>query len=210
MAIDENGNVTNYIEVMDALLENYEYLANGGDDGLINDAERIAMEALEADIQELQEYIDAYCDAVETAEDIQNEIEDSAEGGYIDISNLDDTIDKLHDINNTLDEIQEALDDSSKAADRLYGSARIAQMQKTASLLQKEISALEKKAELQKDIIADEQAELNMKASAMSTTFTFDDRGNVTNYRAVMEAERAEIEAKKAELEADGNFTTDD
>ena len=113
---------------MDALLENYEYLANGGDDGLINDAERIAMEALEDDIKELQEYIDAYCDAVETAEDIQNEIEESAEGGYIDISNLDETIDKLHDINNTLDEIQEALDDSSKAADRLYGSARISQM----------------------------------------------------------------------------------
>jgi hypothetical protein len=51
------------------------------------------------------------------------------------MSQLDDIADELHDINQSLDDLQELLDDSNRAADRLYGEARIKQMEKNASLL---------------------------------------------------------------------------
>ena len=203
---DENGNITNYIEQLDKLVDKYEEAYNEAlaDDGLINETEQAILDAIEEDIDHLEEYIDAYCEAVETMEDIENERQEIAEGGYVDMDQLDEIGDKLHDINNALDDIEEAINDSSKAADRLYGEARIRQMNKTTQLIEKEIDALEKKKALQKDIIAEEKAELD-KASGGS--IRYDSNGNISNYHDVIDARKDAIRAAEDAAKADGDFT---
>jgi hypothetical protein len=50
-----------------------------------------------------------------------------------------DTVDRYKEVNDSLDNTAKAMDAASKAADRLYGNARIAQMEKVNALIKKEI-----------------------------------------------------------------------
>ena len=202
---DSNGNITNFDEQMSKLLDKYEAeYTKFLEDGVITETEQAILDAIDQDIQELNDAIDAYSDAVEQMEDIQNEIEDITESGYVDMDQLDDIGDKLHDINNTLDDIEDAINDASKAADRLYGEARIRQMNKTAQLIEKEIDALEKKKALQQEIIAEEKAELDEFSKGQ---VKYDSNGNITNYHEVIDSRKDAIREREAELKADGDFT---
>ena len=203
---DDNGNITNYIEQLDILINKYKeaYDEALSEDGLISKTEQEILDAIEQDINELENYIEAYCEAVEKMEDIENERSEISESGYVDMEQLDEIGDELHDINRDLDDLQEALDDSAAAADRLYGDARIKQMNKTAQLLDKEIRMLEEKKKLQNEIIANERQELSQMSGGVAQ---FDEKGNLTNYQTLIDLKKVEIQERKAELESDGDFT---
>ena len=207
---DENDNIANYNEQLDIMLAKYEEAraAALSDDGLISEAEQATLDEIDQQIQILEEYISAYCDAVEKVEEIEAE-RDEINSGYVDMDQLDEIGDKLHDINNELDDIEEAINDASKAADRLYGAARIKQMDKTTQMIEKEIDALERKKELQKEIIAEERAEVTEVTSGKAQ---YDSNGNITNYHDLIDSEKDRIRQLEEDLRAqnNGNLTEAD
>ena len=205
---DENQNITNYQEQLDILIDKYEKAYNEalGDDGLIDATEQAILDSISDDIDHLEEFIQAYCDAVEQLEDIEDEREEIANGGYVDMSQLDDIADELHDINQSLDDLQELLDDSSRAADRLYGEARIKQMEKNASLLQQEIDLLQQKKTAQDDIIAKEKQQLDEKTGGY---IKYDEYGRITNYDSYINAREDQIREYEAALQEGGLSETE-
>ena len=205
---DENQNITNYQEQLDVLIDKYEKAYNEalGDDGLIDATEQAILDAISDDIDHLEEFIQAYCDAVEQLEDIEDEREEIANGGYVDMSQLDDIADELHDINQSLDDLQELLDDSNRAADRLYGAARIKQMEKNASLLQQEIDLLQQKKTAQDDIIAKEKQQLDEKTGGY---IKYDEYGRITNYDSYINAREDQIREYEAALQEGGLSETE-
>lgn len=205
---DENQNITNYQEQLDILIDKYEKAYNEalGDDGLIDATEQAILDSISDDIDHLEEFIQAYCDAVEQLEDIEDEREEIANGGYVDMSQLDDIADELHDINQSLDDLQELLDDSSRAADRLYGAARIKQMEKNASLLQQEIDLLQQKKTAQDDIIAKEKQQLDEKTGGY---IKYDEYGRITNYDSYINAREDQIREYEAALQEGGLSETE-
>ena len=205
---DENQNITNYQEQLDILIDKYEKAYNEalGDDGLIDATEQAILDSISDDIDHLEEFIQAYCDAVEQLEDIEDEREEIANGGYVDMSQLDDIADELHDINQSLDDLQELLDDSSRAADRLYGAARIKQMEKNASLLQQEIDLLQQKKTAQDDIIAKEKQQLDEKTGGY---IKYDEYGRITNYDSYINTREDQIREYEAALQEGGLSETE-
>lgn len=205
---DENQNITNYQEQLDVLIDKYEKAYNEalGDDGLIDATEQAILDSISDDIDHLEEFIQAYCDAVDQLEDIEDEREELANGGYVDMSQLDDIADELHDINQSLDDLQELLDDSARAADRLYGEARIKQMEKNASLLQEEIDLLQQKKTAQDDIIAKEKQQLDEKTGGY---IKYDEYGRITNYDSYINAREDQIKEYEAALQEGGLSETE-
>ena len=205
---DENQNITNYQDQLDILIDKYEKAYNEalGDDGLIDATEQAILDAISNDIDHLKEFIQAYCDAVDKLEDIEDEREEIANGGYVDMSQLDDIADELHDINQSLDDLQELLDDSSRAADRLYGAARIKQMEKNADLLQQEIDLLQQKKTAQDDIIAKEKQQLDEKTGGY---IKYDEYGRITNYDSYINAREDQIREYEATLQEGGLTETE-
>jgi hypothetical protein len=78
------------------------------------------------------------------------------------------------------------MDDASKAADRLWGPARLKQMKAINDALEEEIDKLkDKRAEADKYLIEDRD-NLNDAASDLGISFTYDTNGNISNYEAQM------------------------
>ena len=75
---DNKGNIVNYDEAMGKLKKEYEdYYKQFAEDGFISEAEQTVLDSLKGDMDELQEYIDAYSEAVEDSEEIQKQIEEA-------------------------------------------------------------------------------------------------------------------------------------
>jgi hypothetical protein len=61
----------------------------------------------------------------------------------IDKTKKSDIVDRYKEITDALDDIEDAMDEASKAADRLYGPARLKQMEKSNKLIKDKINLLE-------------------------------------------------------------------
>ena len=98
-----------------------------------------------------------------------------------------DIIERYKPITDLIDDVTDSMEDASKAADRLYGSARIRQMKAVNNLLQTEVGYLrDKRAEAEKYMAEEDLPALQKSISEFDMEFTFDDRGNISNYDAVM------------------------
>ena len=121
-----------------------------------------------------------------------------------------DTVDRYKEVTDNIDKTTRAMDAASNAADRLYGSARIAQMEKVNSLLQEEIRLNgEKRKEALEYLNADKSA-LNKAASEAGINFTYDEAGNISNYTEEMTKLHNELDAAITKANADGNADEDE
>ena len=122
------------------------------------------------------------------------------------IESLDDMIERYKELNEALEENKDVMDDASKAADRLYGSARLKEMQKVNKELQKEIALLDKKKiEAENYLIKDKEV-LKQTVEEANSLFgadlqlSFDADGSITNYTAIMNTLIAIYDAKVKEF----------
>lgn len=93
-----------------------------------------------------------------------------------------DVVTRYKEIDDKLDDIADKMDDASKAADRLWGAARIKEMKKVNSLLEDEIELTKAKKEEAEDYLALDKKELVSLGKKSGLTFTFDKSGNISNY----------------------------
>ena len=97
-----------------------------------------------------------------------------------------DMVDRYKQVDDKLDDTRKKMDDASKAADRLWGPSRLAQMRKVNNALKEEIGYLkDKKKEADKYLQEDKNA-LDSAASAAGVSFTYDANGNISNYEQQM------------------------
>ena len=116
-------------------------------------------------------------------------------------------IDPYAEINESLEETADAMDKASKKADRLYGNARLKEMQKVNKELLNEIGLLEEKQKLAegelKTLTDTEMPQLMSDVNALFGTemeLKFDADGSITNYTEIMNSLIALYNEKLNEL----------
>lgn len=119
-----------------------------------------------------------------------------------------DVVERYKEVNDQLDDIQEAMDDANRAADKLWGAGRLAAMKKVAGQMETELGKLREKKKLAEETyLAEDLEDLNEATDdAGVARFTFDDKGNITNYDEIMNGLYEELDA--AETEAGDEWST--
>lgn len=109
------------------------------------------------------------------------------------VSKMSDTTDRYHTVNAQLDDVADAMDKASKAADKLWSKDRLKYLDEQNALLDEEIALLEKKRKEAQDYIAEDKADLERAAANAGFTVAYDENGNITNYRDMMDALAREL-----------------
>ena len=121
-----------------------------------------------------------------------------------------DVVTRYKQIDDKLDDVTNSMDDASKAADRLWGAARLNQMKKVNNLLAQEISLTRKKKEEAEDYLEIDKQDLMDLAEESGLTFTFDSSGNISNYDEQMTKLYEELDNAITEANKDGNADDDE
>lgn len=98
-----------------------------------------------------------------------------------------DIVDRYKQVEDQLDDVTDAADDASKAMDRLYGKARVDKMREVNKLLLKEVDLLEQKKNEAAGYLDEDRKALQDSVSGFNMSFTFDDKGNISNYQTIMD-----------------------
>ncbi len=91
-------------------------------------------------------------------------------------------VERYKEINDQLDDVQRKMDKASKAADRLWGPARLKQMQAANNALETEVGLLGQKIEEAEGYLAEDRDALEAALPGVS----FDSSGNIENYDQIM------------------------
>ena len=121
-----------------------------------------------------------------------------------------DVVERYKEVNDKLDDIADAMEDASKAADRLYGADRLKQMQKVNDLLEDEIALTKEKKKEAEKYLAEDKKNLIKVGKENGVSFTFDDKGNISNYESQMTKLYEELDAAIEKANADGNADEDE
>ena len=98
-----------------------------------------------------------------------------------------DIVDRYKQVEDQLDDITDAADDASKAMDRLYGKARVDKMREVNKLLLNEVDLLEQKKNEAAEYLDKDKKALQDSVSGFDMSFTFDEKGNISNYQTIMD-----------------------
>jgi chromosome segregation ATPase len=125
-----------------------------------------------------------------------------------------DVVDRYKEIDDKIDDIANSMNKASRAADRLWGSARLSQMTKVNAALKDEIHALEKKRkEAENYLKLDKQAlrdTISSEANIKVSNNDFDANGNFTAYDEVLTNLYNQLNSAITSANADGNADEDE
>lgn len=109
-----------------------------------------------------------------------------------------DVVERYKEITDQLDDVTRATDKASKAADRLYGPARLKAMKDVSKSLKEELNLLEKKSKEVAQNYADDQFHLNSVSKSAGLNFEYDESGNIINYTSEMNKLYNQVAAAEA------------
>ena len=111
-------------------------------------------------------------------------------------------VDRYKEINDALEDSKKAMDDASRAAEGLWGKARLKEMEKVRNEMGKQLNLLrQRKAAAMTDLTEDQNWLNNTIAQEYGITFTFDSNdGTISNYYEVMDQLHQEL--RDAEIRA--------
>jgi hypothetical protein len=123
-----------------------------------------------------------------------NSVKDSSDsGGGGEEKNTDeargkktDIVERYKEVDDAMDDVTDKMEDASKAADRLWGAARIAKIKEVNKEIQNELKLLKKKKAEADSYLIEDKTELKDAASDLGISFSFDANGNIANYEAAM------------------------
>lgn len=113
-----------------------------------------------------------------------------------------DMVDRYKEVDDTLDDVRRQMDKASKAADRLWGPARINAMKKVNGILENEIDLLKSKKEEADAYLDEDRDDLDSAVSNLGLSFEYDSDGNIKNYETQM---TSLYEAREALLDSFGS-----
>ena len=111
-------------------------------------------------------------------------------------------VDRYKEINDALEDSKKAMDDASRAAEGLWGAARLKKMKEVRNEMGKQLDLLKKrKAAAMTDLTEDQNWLNNTIAQEYGITFTFDHNdGTISNYYEIMDQLHQEL--RDAEIRA--------
>ena len=121
-----------------------------------------------------------------------------------------DVVDRYKEVTDSLDNNADAMEKASRAAERLYGRDRLANMQKANDLLKNEIALTKQKREEAEKYLTEDFDALTQAATEAGITFTTNDAGDITNYTEEMSKLYEELDAEIQAANKDGNATEDE
>jgi len=125
----------------------------------------------------------------------------SSKAEKVDRTKKSDVIERYKEINDSIDDMADALDDANKASDRLYGANRLNMMQQQNDIIQKEIDLIREKRKEAEKYYAEDREALNKVAENAGLTFTYDSKGNISNYTSEMEKIFDQLAAAEAKMD---------
>jgi hypothetical protein len=122
-----------------------------------------------------------------------------------------DVVDRYKEVDDTLDDLARKTDKASKAADRLWGPARVAQLKKVNNAIQDEIKGLKQKYnEASANLELDKKALKDAVKSEAGVTLKdsdFDASGNFIKYEEILSNMYKDLDKEITKANADGNAT---
>ena len=116
-----------------------------------------------------------------------------------------DIVDRYKEITDSLDDNTDAMEKASRAAERLYGKDRLSNMREANKLLQNEIELTKKKRKEAEAYLKEDGDALATAAAEVGIEFTFDDKGNITNYTEQMTLLYDQLDAAITKANEDGS-----
>lgn len=104
----------------------------------------------------------------------------------------DDEIERYHEIDQVLEDIANDYDEIGKLTDRAFGDKHIKNMEKEVECLKAQNAALDQKIALNKQYLAQDQSAIAAYGAS------FDAKGRITNYNALIESQVAQYNAEMA------------
>lgn len=100
----------------------------------------------------------------------------------VEVTKIEDVVDRYKELDDALEGVADAYSDAAKAADRLYGNARIKKLEEQNQLLLDEIELLKQKAQQAKSYLAIDKLALQTAASNAGINLSFNEDGTIGNY----------------------------
>ena len=89
---------------------------------------------------------------------------------------------RYKEIDDSLDDLADSYERANREADKLFGVDKLKAIEKENKLLQEQQKLIEKKAKEAKKYMASDKAELDEAAREAGLNFSYDEKGNITNY----------------------------
>lgn len=106
-----------------------------------------------------------------------------------------DIIERYKEITDSLDDNTKALDKANKAADRLFGPAKIKALDQANKLLVEQNELLQQQYDEAEEYLSQDKSDLQSAAGELGVSFSFDQDGDISNYTSVMETLYAQLAA---------------
>ena len=107
-----------------------------------------------------------------------------------------DVVDRYKEINDQIDDVRDAMEDAQRAADGLWGAARLKKMKEVQASMEKELQLMRQRRKEAAQHLEDDKANLQQVAQENNiAAFTFDDKGNISNYDEIMNGLYAQLKA---------------
>ena len=221
--IDENGNLSNYTDQMNALYERLSAqeaaleqeaadLAAIQSDAAYEAAlaeyevNEQALEQLREQIQELEAAQQQYEETRELLEDIDLQLEEMKGEEALPLVDSD-LIDMLQEVDDVLDDIEGSIDRMTQKAERLVGASRIAALKEIAKLERERLATLQRRQQVLDKDIDDKRDAVDTIAARNNVEFEYDENGNIVNYEAQMQKMSQEYRELYEQASADGLIT---
>lgn len=114
-------------------------------------------------------------------------------------------VERYKEIEDNLDDLRDTMEDTNKAADRLYGNARIKQMEKVNKMILKEIELTKQKKKEAQAYLKQDKIELDQAAAKAGVSLQYDENGNISNHTSEMEKLFNQLNSATEAANADGN-----
>ena len=89
---------------------------------------------------------------------------------------------RYKELDDKLDDLADSYERANREADQLFGEDKLKAIEKENKLLQEQQKLIEKKAKEAKKYMASDRAELDEAAREAGLNFSYDEKGNITNY----------------------------
>ena len=132
----------------------------------------------------------------------------------VDYTKKSDVVDRYKEIDDTLNDIEKSMSKVNKEADRMFGSARLKQMEKEKNLLLQQADALKEKKRqaleyMNNEKDGDRQNLINVGAK-YGIKWQFDEDGDITNYTSQMNTLYQELHAAEQKMDSLGTKEAQD
>ena len=111
-----------------------------------------------------------------------NKTKEPSKPKKIDTTKQEEIVKRYKEIDDALDDLSDEYEKASRSADRLWGENRLDAIREQNKLIEEQQELLKEKQRQAENYMNQDRAALNKAAAEAGLSFSYDDKGNITNY----------------------------